>query len=89
MAAARDQAARVVRTEPETAADEVSRDATAQLADQLRTHVAEETKRRPAETPADRAISFMLAPSKPRSMKTLRAPSKICRRFEESSSAAR
>ncbi|MEO8319512.1 MAG: biotin/lipoyl-binding protein, partial [Bradyrhizobium sp.] len=52
MAAARDQAARVVRTGPETAEDEVSRDATAQLADQLRTHVAEETKRRPAEAPA-------------------------------------
>ncbi|SHK79548.1 HlyD family secretion protein [Bradyrhizobium lablabi] len=52
MAAARDQAARVVRTEPETAEDEVSRTAAAQLADQLRTHVAEETKRRPAETPA-------------------------------------
>jgi membrane fusion protein, multidrug efflux system len=50
MAAARDQAARVVRTEPETAEDEVSR--TAQLADQLRTHVAEETRRRPADTPA-------------------------------------
>jgi membrane fusion protein (multidrug efflux system) len=52
MAAARDQAARVVRTEPETAEDEVSRTAAAQLADQLRTHVAEETKRRPAEAPA-------------------------------------
>jgi membrane fusion protein (multidrug efflux system) len=52
MAAARDQAARVVRTEPETAEDEVSRTAAAQLADQLLTHVAEETKRRPAETPA-------------------------------------
>jgi membrane fusion protein (multidrug efflux system) len=52
MAAARDQAARVVRTEPETAEDEVSRDATAQLADQLRTHVAEETRRRPADTPS-------------------------------------
>src|SRR5438105_2842752 len=51
MAAVRDQAARVVRTGPETAEDEVSRDATAQLADQLRTHVAEETRRRPAETP--------------------------------------
>ena len=52
MAAARDQAARVIRTEPETAEDDVSREATAQLADQLRTHVAEETRRRPAETPA-------------------------------------
>ena len=52
MAAARDQAARVIRTEPETAEDDVSREATAQLADQLRTHVAEETRRRPTETPA-------------------------------------
>ena len=51
MAATRDQAARIVRTEPETAADEAAREATAQLADQLRTYVAEETKRRPAETP--------------------------------------
>jgi membrane fusion protein (multidrug efflux system) len=53
MAAARDQAARVVRTGLEAAEDEVSRDSTFQLADQLRTHVAEEIKRRPAETPAD------------------------------------
>ena len=51
MAAARDQAARAVRTEPETAESEAARDATAQLADQLRTHVAEETRRRPAEAP--------------------------------------
>src|SRR5882724_6228020 len=57
MAAARDQAARVVRQEPEavrqapeTAEGEAARD-TAQLADQLRTHVAEETRRRPADTP--------------------------------------
>jgi membrane fusion protein (multidrug efflux system) len=60
MAAARDQAARVVRTEPETAEDEVSR--TAQLADQLRTHVAEEAKRRPAETPANPATEDPAAP---------------------------
>ncbi len=58
MAAARDQAARVVRTGPETAEDEASRDATAQLADQLRTHVVEETKRRPAETPATPATEI-------------------------------
>ncbi len=51
MAAARDQAARIVHTELETAEDEASREATARLADQLRTHVAEETRRRPAETP--------------------------------------
>ena len=58
MAAARDQAARVIRQEPEairqapeTADGEAARDTTAQLADQLRTHVAEETKRRPADPP--------------------------------------
>jgi membrane fusion protein (multidrug efflux system) len=62
MAAARDQAARVVRTEPETAEDEVSRAATAQLADQLRTHVAEETKRRPAEAPAGPATEHPATP---------------------------
>jgi membrane fusion protein, multidrug efflux system len=49
MAAARDQAARIVR---ETANDEAGPEAGAQLADQLRTHVAEETRRRPAEPPA-------------------------------------
>jgi len=47
MAAARDQAARIVRTGPETADDEAAQEA----ADQLRTHIAEETRRRPAETP--------------------------------------
>src|SRR5882757_3636885 len=62
MAAARDQAARVVRTGPETAEDGVSRDATAQLADQLRTHVAEETRRRPAETPANPATESPAVP---------------------------
>jgi membrane fusion protein, multidrug efflux system len=62
MAAARDQAARVVRTGPETAEDEVSRDAAAQLAEQLRTHVAEETKRRPAEAPAGPATEHPAAP---------------------------
>ena len=50
MAAARDQAARVPRAEPE--ATEAGHDATAGMGDQLRTHVAEEGKRRPAETPA-------------------------------------
>src|SRR3954447_26172788 len=60
MAAARDQAARVVRTEPEAAEDEVSH--TAQLADQLRTHVAEETRRRPADAPAGPATENPAAP---------------------------
>jgi membrane fusion protein (multidrug efflux system) len=49
MAAARDQAARIVRPEAE---GEVAHEASAHPADELRTHVAEEAKRRPAEQPA-------------------------------------
>jgi len=51
MAAARDQAARIVRAGPETAEVEAAPEAGTPLADQLRTHVAEETRRRPAEAP--------------------------------------
>ncbi|XSC45259.1 HlyD family secretion protein [Bradyrhizobium sp. RDT10] len=51
MAAARDQAARIVRTGSETAQDEAAPESAAQLADQLRAHVAEETRRHPAEAP--------------------------------------
>jgi membrane fusion protein (multidrug efflux system) len=50
MAAARDQAARIIRGGSETAQDEAAPEASAQLADQLRTHVAEEARRRPAES---------------------------------------
>jgi membrane fusion protein, multidrug efflux system len=49
MAAARDQAARIVRPDPDTADGDAARDASAVLADQLRTHLADETARRPAE----------------------------------------
>jgi membrane fusion protein, multidrug efflux system len=49
MAAARDQAARVVRAGPESAND----DAVLEAADPLRAQVAEESRRRPAETPAE------------------------------------
>jgi membrane fusion protein, multidrug efflux system len=50
MAGARDQAARMLRPEPDTAEGEAARDASAALADQLR--LSEETvARRPAETP--------------------------------------
>jgi membrane fusion protein (multidrug efflux system) len=52
MAAARDQAARILRPEPDTADAETARDASAALADQLRSHLSEETARRPSE--ADR-----------------------------------
>ncbi|MDE5455003.1 HlyD family efflux transporter periplasmic adaptor subunit [Bradyrhizobium sp. CSA112] len=58
MAAARDQAARIVRAGSETANDEAAPEAGAQLADQLRTNVAEETRRRPAESPgAERPVA--------------------------------
>jgi membrane fusion protein (multidrug efflux system) len=57
MAAARDQAARILRTEPDTAEGEAARDASAALAEQLRAHLSEETvARRPAETPVGPAI---------------------------------
>src|ERR1700689_1322438 len=55
MAAARDQAARIVRTEPGPAGSEPLRDAGADLAESLRAHVAEETARRGVETPERRA----------------------------------
>jgi membrane fusion protein, multidrug efflux system len=51
MAAARDQAARMFRPEPETTEGEPARDAAAVLADQLRSQLAEETVARRAETP--------------------------------------
>jgi membrane fusion protein (multidrug efflux system) len=52
MAAARDQAARMFRPEPETAEGEPAHDAAAGLAEQLRSQLAEETVARHAETPA-------------------------------------
>jgi membrane fusion protein, multidrug efflux system len=52
MAGPRDQVARAIRPEPEAVGDEAAREASAQLADQLRSQFAEEGKRRPAETPA-------------------------------------
>jgi membrane fusion protein, multidrug efflux system len=51
MAVARDQAARVRRSEPEKPGDEAP-DASAVLAEQLRVQIADEAKRRPAETPS-------------------------------------
>src|SRR5258708_14305524 len=63
MAAARDQTARIIRSEPETAEGDAARDNSAHLADQLRTHVAEEAKRRPAETPAIPAPEMPAAPA--------------------------
>jgi membrane fusion protein, multidrug efflux system len=50
--ASRDQAARIVRSEPDQADGEGSVEAAAALADQLRSHVAEESRRRPGDAPA-------------------------------------
>src|SRR5882757_6685635 len=68
MAAPRDQAARVVRPEPDMAEGEPARDA-ANLAEQLRTHVAEETRRAPqapgqapAQAPAGAPVAAAAAP---------------------------
>jgi membrane fusion protein, multidrug efflux system len=56
MAGARDQAARIIRSEPDTAeGDDVARD-TAALAEQLRAHLSDETGRRHAEAPVSPAI---------------------------------
>ena len=52
MAVARDQAARMLRAEPETAEDEAAQDAPAGLAEQLRAQITDEARRRPAETPS-------------------------------------
>ncbi|MCA1457287.1 HlyD family secretion protein [Bradyrhizobium sp. BRP22] len=52
MAAARDQAARIVRSEPEAIEGNATRDSSVQPAEQLRGPSPEEAKRQPAETPA-------------------------------------
>jgi membrane fusion protein (multidrug efflux system) len=52
MAAARDQAARIVRVEPDTAEDKSARDASASRSESLRAHLSEEVvARQPAEAP--------------------------------------
>ena len=71
MAAVRDQAARMLRPEPETADGAALRDDASALAESLRTHVAGETKRRPAETPvapaADKPAAASTASAAPKS----------------------
>jgi membrane fusion protein (multidrug efflux system) len=53
MAAARDQAARIIRPEPDAAEGESARDTSAALAESLRAHVSDETvARRTADAPA-------------------------------------
>ncbi len=70
MAAARDQAARILRPEPDAA--EGSRDGSAAAADQPRSHASDEpAARRPAEAPANPAIAKPAAadPAAPKSGK--------------------
>jgi membrane fusion protein (multidrug efflux system) len=58
MAAARDQAARIVRAGPDTAEDEPGRDTSAELADRPHVHLTEDSvARRPAETPEDNPVT--------------------------------
>jgi membrane fusion protein, multidrug efflux system len=51
MAAPRDQAARVLRSEPDEAEGGQIQEASAALAEALRAHLADEAKRHPAEAP--------------------------------------
>jgi membrane fusion protein (multidrug efflux system) len=70
MAAARDQAARIIRPEPDTTEGEAARDTSAALAESLRAHVSDETvARRTADAPAiDKpAAPGQAAPAAPKS----------------------
>ncbi len=63
MAAARDQAARILRTEPDTADSESARDASAAPADSIRAQLSDESiARRPAEAPEQPAVAKPAAP---------------------------
>ena len=77
MAAARDQAARIVRAGPETAEVEAVPETGTPLADQLRTHVAEETRRRPAEAPGAPEVEPSGAPPPRPPMPRRRNPASV------------
>jgi membrane fusion protein, multidrug efflux system len=63
MAAARDQAARIVRTEPDPAGSEPVRDVSADLAETLRAKLSEETGQRTAEVSERPATNQPAAPA--------------------------
>jgi membrane fusion protein, multidrug efflux system len=66
MAAARDQAARVLRTEQSSAESDAAREASVAIADSIRSNLAEETTaRRPAEVPERPAIAKPAVPETP------------------------
>ncbi|MGA2055429.1 MAG: HlyD family secretion protein [Bradyrhizobium sp.] len=63
MAAARDQAARIIRTGPETAGHEAARETSTDIADSIRAHLSDEIARRPHEAPDRPAIAKPVAPA--------------------------
>jgi membrane fusion protein (multidrug efflux system) len=63
MAVARDQAARIVRPEPDVAEGEPVRDASAAMAESLRAHLSEEIARRSAELPEPAIAEPPVAPT--------------------------
>jgi membrane fusion protein, multidrug efflux system len=81
MAAMRDQAARILRPEPDTAEGGTARDASAALADQLRSHLSEETARRPAEAERPAVDKPATAPTAPAAAAASAAPKSGKRRL--------
>jgi membrane fusion protein, multidrug efflux system len=89
MAVTRDQTARVVRAEPDGAAVDKSRDTGIALAETLRAHVADESKRRPVETPepqvdkpaVDKPAVAPVAPAAPAAQTSPAAPKSGKRKF--------
>jgi membrane fusion protein, multidrug efflux system len=81
MAAPRDQAARILRSEPDEAEAEAVEEASAALAQALRAHLAEEAKRHPAETPTiPPAVDNPPAATPPAATPAATAPPKSGRR---------
>jgi membrane fusion protein (multidrug efflux system) len=62
MVVARDQAARIVRSGPETAGSETAREASADIADSIRAQLSDETARRTQDVPDRPAIAKPVAP---------------------------
>jgi len=73
MAVTRDQTARVVRAEPDEAAVDTTRDSGIALAETLRAHVADESRRRPVETPEPQ-VKPAPAPAAPAAPATQTSP---------------
>jgi len=82
MAVVRDQAARLFRAEPDEADSKIAQEAGVARAEALRAHIADEAKRRPAETPEpqiDKPVPA--APPAPASQVSPAVPKRGLRRF--------